>query len=100
MAGVDTAAPRKIWTARDIAALSPRQRDALGWVCIGIDGGQPVATLAALARKGLLTAVVVEARDRLGTFRYTRYEVASIGVHAAWCAWCDEQPDDEPAQKG
>ena len=84
-----------------IAKLPPKQRDVLGLIAIGEDGGHPASVLKALMRKGLIIPHQQNIygkgnspMDRIPVI-ITHYEVP-LEVHSAWAAWCAEQPEEEP----
>lgn len=84
---------RKPITPKNIAALTKRQRDVLGFICINQDGGHHSATLAALERWGLIVSYD-EDRGGYPPMTVKRYS-APIDVHMAWCEWCSEQQDED-----
>jgi hypothetical protein len=82
----------QVVTVRDIAALTERQRDVLGFIAINEDAGHHPATLRALVRKGLIE----EREQRLpgpGLPVYVKRYMTPTAAHVAWCAWCSEQEE-------
>lgn len=80
-------ADERVVTVRDIAALTERQRDVLGLICLNQDSGHHPATLRSLVRREL----VEEHEQRLpgaGLPVYVKRYSAPIAAHMAWCAWC------------
>lgn len=80
-------------TTLDMAALTPAQRDVLGLIAVGEDGGHHPKVLAALAAKGLIVGYL----ENLGgnpPMTVVRWEVP-IHIHMQWAQWCAEQPDEE-----
>lgn len=81
----------------DMDALTPAQRDVIGQIAIGMDGGHGPRTLAALERMGLIVGYDERASGVLGPMRIRRYEVP-VAVHMQWAQWCASRPDpDEEA---
>jgi len=78
-------------TTLDMTALTPRQRDVLGLIAVGQDGGHSRAILTSLERRGL---IVPYTEQRSPLLRITRWEVP-VHIHIQWCAWCAEQPDED-----
>lgn len=76
----------------DMDRLTPTQRDVLGQIALGNDGGHNPRTIAALKRMGLIVGHLDDG-ESFGV-RVTRYELP-IPVHMQWCEWCANQPDDE-----
>ncbi len=75
----------------DPASLTEREREVLGQIAIGQDGGHPPAVLTALERKGAIIAYTATLPGRFPV-QIKRYELP-LPVHIAWCAWCSTQPD-------
>lgn len=89
------------FTVAGIDALSEKERDVLGFIYIGQDGGHNRRTVESLIRKGW----VVEYEDEMpGTgktpiervpMKVKRYTYSSIAAHIAWCEWCSLNESDE-----
>lgn len=80
-------------TTLDMDALAERQRDVLGQIATGCDGGHHPATLAALEAKGLIVGHTQTRPGRLPV-AVIRWELP-IGVHIQWCEWCSTQFEEE-----
>lgn len=76
-----------------IAGLTELQRDALGFVAIGVGHDQPADLLRALCEAKL----VIPFRDAEagGAVRIGM----ELRVHMAWCEWCSENSDDEDGEE-
>lgn len=84
-----------------IRRLPPKQRDALGMICMNDDLGIHPGTLKALLRKGLIESYSEVLPPRTGhrfdfPMRVIRHRATSLGVHIAYCQWASEQSGDEP----
>lgn len=78
--------------------LPARQRDVLGLVAIGQDGGHHPATLRALERRGLIVGYREHRRLDGLPLLVQRWEVP-IPVHVVWCAWCSIHAPAEEAEE-
>lgn len=76
----------------DMDALTPAQRDVLGAIACGQDGGHHPKTLAVLERLGLIAGHEI-AMAGWPPVTVTRWEVP-LDVHIQWAAWCAAQPDE------
>lgn len=75
-------------------ALTARQREVLGEIACGQDGGHPTATLEALERKGLIVGFLARCQGWPPVI-ITRWQVP-LDVHMQWAQWCADQPGDGP----
>lgn len=79
-------------TRLNMDALTLAQRDVLGQIAIGQDGGHHPRTLAALAEQCLIVGYeTVEGHPPL---HVVRWEVP-VHIHIQWAAWCANQSDEE-----
>lgn len=82
-------------TRLDMASLTAAERDVLGLIAIGQDGGHPDRVLLSLAQRGY----IVGYRQTLPGWppvEVVRWEVP-LPIHIEWCEWCAAQPDEETA---
>lgn len=77
-------------TSATFDRLTEKQRECLGQIAIGMEGGHARATLQSLEKRGLLEREDV--RD--GMFVIHHYFVP-LHVHIPWCQWCREHCEDE-----
>jgi hypothetical protein len=80
-------------TTLDMDALSLRQREVLGEIAIGQDGGHNKRILQVLAEKGLIVGYQ-QALPGHPPVTVTRWEVP-LDVHIQWCEWCTQRVDEE-----
>lgn len=78
----------------DMDALTEAQRNVLGLIAIGQDGGHNPRTLAVLERLGLIVGHDGQVSTPLGPMQVRRWDVP-VAVHIQWCEWCSTQVDEE-----
>lgn len=73
--------------------LTEEQRETLGQIAIGFDGGHNEHRLAMLAERGLIVGYR-ETLDGRPPVEVVRWDVPTW-AHIEWARWCANQPDDE-----
>lgn len=76
------------------AGCTRAQINAFERIAVGMPTLASDRMLKALATKGLIEFSQRRVSDPLGQFTYHEPFVP-FDVHAQWCAWCDENTDDE-----
>jgi len=87
-------------TDLDMGALTPHQRDVLGWIAIGQDGGHRPRTLAVLERLGYIVGDTQEVPGPFGAPMTVKRWTVPLAVHMQWAAWCAAHSEELDENQG
>jgi hypothetical protein len=78
--------------------LTPKQTEVLGHIAMNNDRGHHPATLTALLNRCLIERHEVRAPNERLPFYDVHYTVP-LGVHMAYCQWCDDNFNEDGSEK-